>query len=343
MNERLRFKSVRGHARPLGVLRRSIASGRLHHAYLFAGPEGVGKRRVADALTALVHCTDRQGTVDELDSCGRCSACLKLAAGSHPDVVVVEPDGRFIKIAQIRDVHSKTRFQPFESERRVIVIDQADTIRDEAANALLKNLEEPRGDTMFVLVTANPQKLLTTIRSRCQMLRFGELTPRDVAAILVSLGADKDAALIAGRLSQGSVGGAQHVLESPIYAERRTLAARFAKLPESTSGEVLAFAEELGKGAASRDTLAIARTLYRDAALISAGASENRVVHLDMLDTVKRLAGLLDLTSLTAAVARIGEAESMLNGNVNPRMAMETLLLTLADCPTRRLAPRLIG
>ncbi|MFT6400040.1 MAG: DNA polymerase-3 subunit delta' [Bradymonadia bacterium] len=294
-------------------------------------------------MTALIHCTARTGSTESLDSCGKCSACIKLAAGSHPDVVLVEPDGRFIKIAQIREIHSKTRFQPFESERRVVVIDQAETIRDEAANALLKNLEEPRGDTMFMLVTANPQRLLTTIRSRCQMLRFGGLTPTDVAAILVSLGADEQQALIAGRLSQGSVGGAQHVLESPVYAERREIAARFAKLPKSTSGQILAFAEELGKGAASRDTLAIARTLYRDAALIAAGASEDRVVHLDMLDTVKGLAGLLGLSSLTAAVARIGEAEAMLNGNVNPRMAMETLLLTLADCPTRRLAPRLIG
>ena len=341
MTEALRLAGVLGHSRALGVLRRSVLSDRLHHAYLFAGPEGVGKRRVADALAALVLCTERKGDAETLDSCGRCSACLKLAAGSHPDVVVVEPDGRFIKIAQIRAVHSQTRFQPFEGARRVIVIDQADTIREEAANALLKNLEEPRGDTMFIVVTANPQRLLTTIRSRCQTLRFGSLLPAEVASILVGEGEEPAAADIAGRLAGGSVGGASHVLASPVYADRARLASRFCSLSDASSSELLAFAEELGSGDVARDALAIARTFYRDAALLSAGASPEHLVHPDLVSELRELETRSSLGDLTAAVDRLGEAEAMINGNVQARMAMEALLLTLADCPARPLAARL--
>ena len=318
-----------------------MVADRLHHAYLFAGPEGVGKRRVADALTALVLCTDRQGDTESLDSCGRCPACLKLAAGSHPDRVVVEPDGRFIKIAQVRDVHSRTRFAPFEGARRVIVIDRAETIREEAANALLKTLEEPRGDTMFILVTANPQRLLTTIRSRCQTLRFGGLEPSDVAAILVDGGESESASAVAGRLSGGSVGGASHVLSSAIYEERPALVSKFCGLPEFSSSEILGMAEELGRSDVARDALAIGRTLYRDAALLAAGASSDRLFHADLHAALDKLRARYSATELSSSVDRVNEAEAMLDGNVNPRMTMETLLLTLADCPTRPLARRL--
>lgn len=341
MSDTLRLADVRGHQRALGILRRSVLADRLHHAYLFAGPEGVGKRRAADALTALVLCTDRRGDAETLDSCGHCIACRKLEAGSHPDRVVVEPDGRFIKIAQIRDVHSQTRFRPFEGERRVVVIDRAETIREEAANALLKTLEEPRGDTMFILVTANPQRLLTTIRSRCQTVRFGGLDPTDVAAILVDSGETAEASAVAGRLSGGSVGGASHVLASSVYAERSALVAKLCGLSSFSSSEILGLAEELGRSDVARDALAIARTLYRDVALLAAGASDDRLIHVDLADVLRTLRERHSLADLAGSVDRLNEAEAMLDGNVNPRMAMETLLLTLADCPTRPLAPRL--
>ncbi len=131
---------ILGHDRAIGALRRAHAAGRLHHAYLFSGPEGVGKRSTAAALAGLVNCEQPQGDLNTLDACGRCSACLKLAAGQHPDLLVIEPEGRFIKIDQVRAVSAATRFRPYEGARRFVLVDKADALHEAAANALLKTL-----------------------------------------------------------------------------------------------------------------------------------------------------------------------------------------------------------
>lgn len=342
----VRFADVRGHERALGVLRRSVDSGRVHHAYLFTGPAGVGKGLVARALAALVNCTSpvRDDGPDGAgsDACGRCSSCTKLAAGSQPDVLFIEPDGRQIKIDQVRELHAKTRFRPYESARRVVIVESADTLRDEAANALLKTLEEPRGDTMFVLVTSNPQRLLTTIVSRCQPVRFGALAPDTLTGILVARGVSEADARVAARLCGGSVGGALHVLETAAYDGRGELAGRLATVDRASTVELLAWADELGRaGQDLPDVLRMLRSVLRDAVLAEAGASPERLVNADLsgaIDAVRRGRGLGDLIG---GIERIDEAERMLAGNVNPRMVCETLLLSLADDPRRPLAQRI--
>ncbi|MCB9519597.1 MAG: DNA polymerase III subunit delta' [Myxococcales bacterium] len=334
------FASIRGHQRALDILKRSIHAGRVHHAYLFAGPDGVGKRRVALALAAAVNCA---APVDG-DACGQCGSCHKVASDTHPDVLVVEPDGRFIKIDQVRDLQARSRYRPYEGARRVFVIDGAELLRDEAANALLKGLEEPRGDTMFVLVSSQPQRLLTTIRSRCQELRFGRLPLTDLGELLAALRPEASGPTreSAARVAEGSVSAALVALESPVHAARPELVGRLLALRTEGVAPALAWAEELTRpGAPTREVLGVFRSALRDAALVAAGASPDRVLNAELAAAIAGLAASESAAALVGATERVGEAEAMLDGNVNPRMTMESLLLALTRNPTRPLAPGL--
>jgi DNA polymerase-3 subunit delta' len=158
------FNDIIGHDRPVQVLKRALAGGTVAHAYLFSGDEGIGKRMTARALAAAVNCLERGPE----GGCGTCPSCRKVAAGSHPDVHLLAPDGAEIKIDQIREVQSDLSLCPFEGAKKVLIVDGAETMNDASSNALLKTLEEPPGETVIILVTSRPQGLLPTIRSRCQ-------------------------------------------------------------------------------------------------------------------------------------------------------------------------------
>ncbi len=148
-----------------------------------AGPAGVGKRLTAVAAAQAINCLQPQSSSEfERDACGECASCRRIARGVHPDVIIVEPgDTGSIKIEQLRDVIDRSQYRPFEGRRRIVIIDEADAATAEAQSALLKTLEEPPSASTFVLVSSLPDALLPTVRSRCPRLRFGPLTPADVA------------------------------------------------------------------------------------------------------------------------------------------------------------------
>jgi DNA polymerase-3 subunit delta' len=162
---------IPGQDRVIARLRAAIAAGRVHHAYLFTGGAGVGKRRTALALASALNCLQRPG-----EGCGDCEACEKIESGIHPDVVTLEREGaaQIIPIENIRQqIVARVGLPPHEARVRVFLIDEAAALQPAAANSLLKTLEEPPARTMFVLGTTSPDLLLPTIRSRCQRVVFG--------------------------------------------------------------------------------------------------------------------------------------------------------------------------
>lgn len=172
------FDSVFGHTQVKGVLQRMIRKDRLHHGLCFYGPGGIGKRLTARETARAMMCETREG-------CDTCRNCHKLASGNHPDYTEIHPDGNDIKVQQIRDIVENLHFKPFEARARVIVIDGAERLREEAANAFLKSLEEPPDYVYFILVTSDLKALLPTILSRCQKIAFQSLTHEDKCKILV--------------------------------------------------------------------------------------------------------------------------------------------------------------
>jgi DNA polymerase-3 subunit delta' len=188
---------IRGQDRAIARLRAAIAAGRVHHAYLFTGPPGAGKRATAMAFAAALNCETARG-----EGCGTCTPCLKIAAGIHPDVVSLEREGaaHIVPIEKIRsEVITRVALPPHEAAVRVFFFDEAAALQEAAANTLLKTLEEPPIRTMFVLATAAPDRLLPTIRSRCQRITFAALAA-DERVIAEGVDADPEAAARAARL-----------------------------------------------------------------------------------------------------------------------------------------------
>jgi len=162
-----------GLRRLVGLLARSVHREVLPPSLIFSGPAGAGTRETAVATAQALNCLSPSGAGESRDACGTCAACVRIARGAHPDVIVVEPgDSGSIKIEQVRDAIESAGYRPFEGRRRVVIVNEADAMAASPQNALLKVLEEPPPSSVFILITARPDMLLPTVRSRCQHLRF---------------------------------------------------------------------------------------------------------------------------------------------------------------------------
>ena len=177
------FSRIIGQGKAVKLLSRALAGDRLAHAYLFAGPAGVGKTTTAMALAAGLFCTAAQAK----PPCGRCSGCLKFTSGNHPDFLNIRPDGAAIKIDQVRGLKKELSFPPFEAPMRVVLIEEVQAMRREAGNSLLKILEEPPPDNLLLLIASESEPVLPTIVSRCQLIPFTPLTTDLAGTVIDSL------------------------------------------------------------------------------------------------------------------------------------------------------------
>jgi DNA polymerase III subunit delta' len=348
------FSDVMGHERIREPLGRAVGSGRLPPALLLSGPEGIGKKTLALAIARGMLCERGPG-----EPCGECTHCRRLARSIgalperraeaadktdeparlnhrlHPDVVLVEAwrtaTRTEIKVAQIRDLVGEVAARPFEGRSRIFVIDDAHAMNDQAANALLKSLEEPPATSHLILVTPSPQALLPTIRSRCQALRMGPLTTATVEAYLVkSAGLGREEARLRASLAEGSVGLAL-ALESDEYRELRDeILALLESAGASGVLERLEAAERLAERDDPMQALTVLRALLRDIAVLRDGAP------LEMLqnaDVAPRLAALsrgtmgdrAEIVAQAAARTRIA-----LRGNAHKLLVMDLLMDALA-------------
>jgi DNA polymerase-3 subunit delta' len=260
------WERVRGHAAQVEMFRRSIRRGRLSHAYLFVGDEGIGKRTFAHALSQCLLCQTLAD--DVVDACGTCPSCLRFQAGTHPDFHTVGiPEGKselpIELIAGSRDKRGREglcfdlSMRPTNGSRRIAVIDDADHMNAASANALLKTLEEPPPYAILILIAASPDSLLPTIRSRCQQVRFDPLSIDDVASLLVAQGTVEDPAEAAtvARLSGGSLFTAAQLIDPALRKLREELFAALStgKLDSvATAQRLIAGLEEVGDTQAQR-------------------------------------------------------------------------------------------
>jgi DNA polymerase III gamma/tau subunit len=289
--------SIEGQPRAVEILRAALAARKLHHAYVFEGPVGAGKVATARALAMALEC-ESPDPAARRDGCGQCAPCAKIEAGTHPDVIWFDMTPKGLT-ERVRELLGTLGFRPHEGRARVIVFDPAHALapvpeRAEAANVLLKTLEEPPADTHFILVTAEPKRLPITVRSRCQRVRFVE---REAAAI----------------------DGEEQLLESlRTAAEARTAASAFAA------------ASEL---AADRDeAIALTAALWRrlrDAVLVREQLDEARVAPARA--QAARAWAEWPTAGLLAAMRATDEITESLRGNVAPSLAMEHLVLTLRE------------
>ena len=319
------FDQILGHVRQKEILNRSLASGRLAHAYLFSGPDGVGKRLMALALARAIVCHEQRG-------CGDCQACRKIDHRNHPDLHVLEPDGNSIKIEQVRSFQKDLNLKPLEATRKICLIEEADSMTVGAANALLKTLEEPRGDTLLILLTAQPNRLLETIRSRCQPLPFTRHPNSRIQAQLEKqLNIDPTESHVLAALSEGSFKKAFGKDRELYLEERRKLLKTLTGLSPGSILPILDFAEQIAADkTVLPDILEIFQAFYRDVMMVLQGRGDDDLVNLDLKETIQRVSGRENIASILAKLEALIAVRRQLDRNVNRQLAMEVLLLKLA-------------
>jgi DNA polymerase-3 subunit delta' len=278
------FASILGHPRLRDLLARAVAHGRLPPAMLFSGPSGVGKKVLALAAGRALLCEVNQG-----DACDACAACRRAGRGLHPDMVLVEADGASIKIEQVRDTVREIAGRPFEGRARAFVFDEAHLLTEQAQNALLKSLEEPPATSHVFLVTASPQALLPTIRSRCQTLRFSPLPQSLLETHLrEASGLPAEEARLRAALSGGSLGAALAFESEAWRALREDLLGLLEKLGRGGALGRMDAAEHLADMDDPVLALTALRSLLRDIAALRAGAAA--VLNADVTGRLEALA-----------------------------------------------------
>lgn len=220
------WNQLRGHQNQIDMFRRAVAGGRLSHSYLFAGDSGIGKKKFAEILAAGLLCKE---TPDPIEACGVCPSCKQVLANTHPDVLRVgcPPDKSEIPIELLAGSREKrgreglcyeVSLKPAVADRRIAIIDDVEKLNVASGNTLLKTLEEPPARAVFFLIVDRPEAVLSTIRSRCQLVQFNPLADEDVAALMVEneiVAQPAEAAAIA-RLAGGSLDAASQLADSKV-------------------------------------------------------------------------------------------------------------------------------
>jgi DNA polymerase III subunit delta' len=319
------FSEIIGHQRQLEILRSAISNGRLHHAYLFLGSEGVGKRMIAMALSKAIHCVE-----SNQDYCGRCVECMRITNGNHPDVRLIEPlaDKKEISIQQIRDLQRELNYRSFSGKRKIAIIDPAILMNSSAQNALLKTLEEPPVDSLIVLIASNAGGLLPTLRSRCLRLSFAPLSSAQVAAFLESQhGMRADEAKLLAAMSTGSIGAAANLDKDELIEKRQIWSSMLMSLKVGDYNAAIIAAEEFAR---NRDEalkfLKWSESWYRDLLIYGATQRPDELVNLDMLPQIDQQATESSVDCILSALSQIMGASASIQRNLNRRMVLEKFL-----------------
>ena len=343
------FATLIGNEEVKRDLRQLLEGGRVPGSLLFTGLAGIGKKLFALELAKALNCRNRAG----VEACDQCSSCKRISKSTfpffsgaddnkermiwseHADVAMVRPYNHIIRVKPMRELEREANFRPFEGVARIFIVEDAEYMNDQAANALLKTLEEPPPTTHLILTTTNPMALLPTIRSRCQVIRFAPIAFSEIEEFLVAHESFNrpDAALLA-RASCGSLGRALNV-DIEDYRERRQSMLTVLKALTITGDRVqlLRSAEELAAASDRADyeqSLDTLESLIRDAWALLLGRPAESITNHDLLAELQTIAS--ELTSIRAErwLVQIEELRGALEVNLNRKIASDGLLVSMA-------------
>lgn len=322
--------NILGHEWAVSLLQNTLQHGDPHHAYLFTGRGGVGRRTLALRLAQAINCTQPP---EAGVPCGQCRACRLIAQMQHPDLSVVQADteGGTLKVEQVRELQRALALAPYEARYRVALLLRFEEAHPSAANALLKTLEEPPARVILLLTASDGESLLPTILSRCEVLRLRPPARSAVAQHLIKQhGCEPAQAQLLANLSDGCPGAAVRLLENPQALEQRDqwLAEHLALL-HINRAERFRYAEKLSKDKATlRPILLTWLSLWRDVLLQAAGAAAP-ISNMHLSAQISDLAQKIGLARTHQFVQRLERTFEQLDRNVNPKLLLEVVLLDL--------------
>jgi len=323
-----------GHAWAENLLKNHLSNNRIRHAYLFTGPQGVGRRTLALRLIKAINCT--QPTASGYP-CLICRSCKLIEKVQHPDLTVVQADkvGGILKVDQIRELQHTLSLTPYEANYRVALILRFEEANPNAANALLKTLEEPESRVILMLTAQDSESLLPTIVSRCEVLRLRPLSLDDLSKGLQDqFGSNPEEAVLYAHISEGRPGRALRLLQDPGMMEKRqTCLEDLVRLIPAGKIERFDFAEMLVK---DKDFLSfllqVWSSFWRDIYLTLSGSSV-QITNLDWKNEIDSVGNNISFSEAVAMVKLLQETSHLLKRNVNPRLTLEVLMLEMPHCP----------
>jgi DNA polymerase-3 subunit delta' len=318
-----------GHEWAVDMLKKHVVKETTRHAYLFAGSPGVGRRTLALRFAQALNC---QTPIDTGIPCGTCRDCKQIEAMQHADLTVIqaETQGGILKVDQIREVRRTLTFKPYQSKYRVAIFLRFQEANDNAANALLKMLEEAPSYAVLILTADSPEQLLPTIVSRCEVLRLRPLKIEEVKQDLENRGIERDQANLIAHISGGRPGYARQLIESESLLEKREERLNdLQSLIAASRVEKFAYADKLARDKESmRQAILIWLSYWRDVMLRAAQAG-TPLVNVDRNVEIEDLAGRLDLSAARRVVSGLEDVLEKMERNVNSRLLAEVLLLDL--------------
>ena len=318
-----------GHEWAVDMLKKHVVNGTTRHAYLFAGAPGLGRRTLALRFAQALNC---QTPIGAGIPCGTCRDCKQIEAMQHADLTVIqsETQGGTLKVDQIREARRTLTFKPYQSKYRVAIFLRFQEANDNAANALLKTLEEAPSYAVLILTADNPEQLLPTIVSRCEVLRLRPLKIEEVNQDLKNRGIESNQANLIAHISGGRPGYARQLIESNSLLEKREERLNDLQgLIAASRVEKFAYADKLARDKESmRQAILIWLSYWRDVMLRTAQAKTS-LVNVDRNVEIEDLAGRLDLYAARGVVSGLENALEKMDRNVNSRLLAEILLLDL--------------
>lgn len=318
-----------GHEPAVELLDRLVTSGQVPQAVLLTGPVSVGKATLALEVAKALNC------LGDVPPCGKCRECRQIDAGTHPDIAVIESaDGKdSIAIGQVRELRDVASLRPFQGRRKVYVITGAEALTAQAADALLKTLEEPQPQVVILLTASDADGLPDTVVSRCRTIGLRPLTEQQIRAALLSRGASDDDAVRLARLARGSVGWALQALKTPkMAAQQEEIVERLSHVLDLSRSERLDLAEAIAgerkDRAAIRRNLETLTLLMRDA-LFAAYGLQPLLASETAAERMRQQGERLGLPGMARAFESARIAMHRIDGNVDPRLALEAMMLAL--------------
>ncbi len=334
---------LREHAiqvRAVNWLSTLMRKGTIPHALLFAGIEGVGKRSAAMMFAMAGNCLEDSMA----DPCGVCRSCRKIQSGNHPDIILIEPSGPFVRIEQIRFLCQTLSMKPYEARMRVVILADAQAMNPEAGNALLKMLEEPPDRTVLILTVTQTSDMLPTILSRCQHIRFDPIPGESLASLLMETqGIEMEDARILAALANGSYAKACEMSRKNwinrrewLFREIKGLTEGFPSHTPFPAARLLAFAEKLSKKKdVLSESLEVMKTWLRDIIVCrlvmnARGTYDpEKMINRDSEESIRHLSQKATASSLLSKIKAIQTAQKSLRANANVRLTLETLIIRL--------------
>ncbi|HEK9103425.1 DNA polymerase III subunit delta' [Bacillus pfraonensis] len=314
---------------PIGVkmLMNSIAKERISHAYLLEGAKGTGKYETAIQMAKSFLCLQRKG----VEPCHTCTNCRRIDSGNHPNLHVVKPDGLSIKKQQIHDLQEEFSKTGLEANKKVYIIEHADRMTANAANTLLKFLEEPSSDTTAILLTEQSHQILNTILSRCQVVTFRPLAAEALIERLQADGVPVSLSTLAAQLTN-SFEEALLLCNDEWFAQARTLVIKLCEALEKDTASLFFVQEKWGKHFGEKEQLQqgldMLLLIYKDLLYVQLG-EEDRLVFQEQKEMFHSFS--YAQKRIVSALFNILEAKNRINANVNAQLVFEQLVLRLQE------------